>query len=347
MVNRNGTTPFTRHGTERKRHRFYASYCKFGYKCLFSLACSSCWSDEVEKVIAKLPTNYTVITRKQSQFTRQDNEQRQEIVKYVLNSMPSTMPEGAAFRHFPPFVRCMCSPDGSNYHMKMHNDNGKCIIESLIITSLGLCTSLNCVYNNIFRCGTKYFRVHKTTHPSHQLQSDQSTYRKTADVVVMAFSTRDEQDAIDYLTLDSPKTPKVLIADTEAAVTSTAITAKVEVLKKQVETYNIEGQDTMGLLVGGNMVVSAVHLSNGVLSEYEPLDGKDLTRPNDLAETAVLLNSYLHDVAAKEMTDAIRASYPLLRSRSASVASFCTELSDVGTLHHYNTRSRGRDQRPP
>ena len=40
----------------------------------------------------------------------------------------------------------------------------------------------------------------------------------------MAFSTRDEQDAIDYLTLDSPKTPKVLIADAEAAVTSAAIT---------------------------------------------------------------------------------------------------------------------------
>jgi hypothetical protein len=69
------------------------------------------------KVITNLPTEYTEITRKQNQFTPQDEEQKQTTCTYVLNSMPSTLPELAAFRNFPPFLGYMCHPDGSNYYL--------------------------------------------------------------------------------------------------------------------------------------------------------------------------------------------------------------------------------------
>ena len=244
----------------------------------------------MKEIVSKLPLDYTVAT--QYQYTSEDNEQRQKVITYVLSSMPS-MPEDTAFKQFASFIRCMCSPDGLNYHLRMNNDNGKCIVESLIITSLGMCRQLNSVYSNIYKCERKYFRVHKTTCPLYQPQLDQTTYRNIADVVVMAFSSDVEKIAVDYLMLDLPRTPKVLIADAEAGMSPAAITYKFGTLERQLRAYNIAGQSILGLLVGGSLVINAKLLSNGELSDYKALDSLDLTRPNDIAAAAVQLNYYL------------------------------------------------------
>ena len=112
----------------------------------------------------------------------------------------------------------------------------------------------------------------------------------------MAFSSSKEEDAIDYLTLDLPKTPKVLIADAKPTITTSAITTKLESLKRQVQAayrvaaYSVCEQEILGLLIGGNMVVDALLLSNGELSTYQPLDGMDLTQPDDLVTVTRLLN---------------------------------------------------------
>ena len=43
----------------------------------------------------------------------------------------------------------------------------------------------------------------------------------------MGFSSDAEDDALGYLTIDSPKTPKVLIADAEAGESKITITNKL------------------------------------------------------------------------------------------------------------------------
>ena len=75
-------------------------------------------------------------------------------------------------------------------------------------------------------------------------------------------------------------------------------------------SYISDGQETLGLLVSRNMVINAILLSNRrELSTYDPLDGKDLTRPNDIAAAVIQLNSYLHNAASQEMNDEIKISF--------------------------------------
>ena len=75
-------------------------------------------------------------------------------------------------------------------------------------------------------------------------------------------------------------------------------------------SYISDGQETLGLLVSRNMVINAILLSNRrELSTYDPLDGKDPTRPNDIAAAVIQLNSYLHNATSQEMNDEIKISF--------------------------------------
>ena len=81
------------------------------------------------------------------------------------------------------------------------------------------------------------------------------------------------------------------------------------------------------------MVVITLLLSNG---DLQPLDGMDLTRADNLVAVTRLLNMYLHEAAMREMTEAIRAKYPCVRSRSSSILSSSTESSGIMLdLHIY------------
>jgi hypothetical protein len=179
--------------------------------------------------------------------------------------------------------------------------------------------------DDIYKCKNKYFRVLRTTHTAHQPQSDQTVYGKTADVVVMGFSCSDERWS-EYLTLDSPKTPKILIADAESSESKPVIASKVDSLTTQLLAYSVNGRDVLGLLVSGSMQVTALFASKGRVERYKELDGIDLTRVSSVVHTMKCLNAYLHKAANEEMTEELRQTLPITRSRSASVVTTSSGL---------------------
>ena len=73
----------------------------------------------------------------------------------------------------------------------------------------------------------------------------------------MAFSSDAQDDAVDYLALDSPKTPRVLIADVESGESNTTITNKLVALEKQLKVYRVADQAVLGLVVAGNLLINA------------------------------------------------------------------------------------------
>jgi hypothetical protein len=181
----------------------------------FSAACSVCWSSSI---IDGIPASeYLGIIRKTSEWTPSDERRKKKIVGAIDQSIPESLRNTCFGVYFPQYIRTVCDPDGFNYHNRMHNDNGKCAIEYLLLSSLGMCRNLSLVYSNIIVCENKYFRVHRTTHIKGQPQSDPTKNQYTGDVITMSFSTHNIDDAIKWMLSDSPRTPKVIIADAEAS----------------------------------------------------------------------------------------------------------------------------------
>lgn len=175
-----------------------------------TLACSSCWNKEIQELINGLPVGYTALTTKVSSYTENNIKLQQEVIDYVTRNIPATLKGSAFYLYLPRFIRCVCVPDGFKYHLRMHNDNGKCVLDALLVFFTWIVYSLE--------CQSHFFRVHKTIHSKQQSQSDQSSFKKTADVVVMGFTTPLDADPIRYLTSESPKTPKIIIADADLRV---------------------------------------------------------------------------------------------------------------------------------
>ena len=217
----------------------------------------------------------------------------------------------------------------------MHNDNGKCAIEYLILASLGLCKSLNAVYSNIVVCEDRYFRVHRNTYIKGQPQSN-----PTSDVIVMAFSTQDVNKAINWIFSDSPRTPKLILADAEASSNVKKIQDKIQILQAAMNAYSVGGRWLLGLILAGNiMMLKAYILSEGEFEVYSPLHNKDLSEIRDLVHVMKVLNVFIHNHCS-EMSEGFRSTLPIVRSRSSSVASTPSYYAS-GSEHGYSLQSHG------
>ena len=74
------------------------------------------------------------------------------------------------------------------------------------------------MYRNIYHCRSseKFFSVDLTTHIKGQPHSDPTMNKYTGDVVMMGCHTTNSEEAVQWLIDDSPRTPKLVIADAEA-----------------------------------------------------------------------------------------------------------------------------------
>ena len=100
---------------------------------------------------------------------------------------------------FPEFVRCVVQPTGGNFHMRMQNSNGKHIISSLLIASLGQCVPVISAYRDIYNRRKIFFSVEMSTHIRGQPHSDPTLNKYTGDVVMMGCCTSSEE-AVQWLT---------------------------------------------------------------------------------------------------------------------------------------------------
>ena len=275
-----------------------------------------------------------LLARKPALWSAFDRKRQEKVLKAV-QKIPSHLSGTSFERNFPSLVGAICDPDGFNFHERTQNSNGKVIIERLLKASLGMCKSLNMVYKDILVCREQqcFFRIHHTTHSRGQPHSDPKMYHYTGDVVAMAFKTSDEQKAVEWMRVDSPRTPKCVIGDAERSSTAAAIHDKVEKMKYVMKAYSVHGE-ILGLVLGGNLVLQAIRLKDSVMENCDPLHGMDLSEVEDLSKTLRELNSYLHG-ACLSMTEQLRLDFPVIRSRSASVVS-SPEYSSGHS--HYNLR---------
>ena len=111
-------------------------------------------------------------------------------------------------------------------------------------------------------------------------------------VVATAFKATDELKAIEWMRADSLRTPKCIVADAERSSNPNIIEDKVQKLKLVMKAHSVD-QEVLGLVLGRNL---AVVLKEGIVEIYDPLNSKDLSEVQDLADTIGNLNSYLHSV---------------------------------------------------
>ena len=133
--------------------------------CMISVACPDCWSPDLEIVISCLPQwEYMAVARKLSEWTQADRTRQSSVLESVVANFPSDLRSTSFGIYFPRFLQAVCRPKGSNFHPRMHNSNGKKVIENVILVSLGKCKPMSMVYSNIMKCANKYFQVDVTTH---------------------------------------------------------------------------------------------------------------------------------------------------------------------------------------
>ena len=156
------------------------------------------------------------------------------------------------------------------------------------------------------------------THTEGQPHSDLTLNCYTGDVVVTALRMPDTNKDIGWLLEDSPRTPKMILADAESSSDVNKVKVKVTTLQAAMKAYSIDGRCVLGLILGGNMMLKVYTVSEGQFMEYPPLHNKDLSE-------------------MAEMTEEIRSTLLIVRSRSSSVVS--THSSASG--HEYSLRSRG------
>ena len=304
--------------------------------CSNFLACATCWSPCIDACLLKIPRYpFQVVARKTGLWTQKDVEERKEVQKIVENEVPGSMKSNTAFvANFPLFCRTVCSPDGFLHHSKTSNSNGKLMLSYLITSALGSAQSISPCFADVFRCGKKYFRV----------QSDPTTFRRTADVMVLGFETSEncpEFDIIRWMYDDSPRTPKLLIADAESGKLSlpTTLHNKKEALKSHMRVYStsIHREPLVGLLLGEELMLHSFTLNtSGDLVPFAPLNQIDLSDINGVLNAMKNLNHYMHEAAAISMNEAVRQELPLVRSRSSSV---CSSERSIPHYSPYNLRS--------
>ena len=65
----------------------------------------------------------------------------------------------------------------------------------------------------------------------------------------MALSTQDANKAIGWLLDDSPRTPKIILADAEASCDVSKIKAKITTLQAAMNVYSVDGRCVLGLIL--------------------------------------------------------------------------------------------------
>ena len=153
---------------------------------------------------------------------------------------------------------------------------------------------------------------------------------------MMGCCTRSSAEAVQWLIDDSPRTPKLLIADAEAHVDRSQIEGKVRAMRAVMEAYYIDVTPVLGLVLGGDLVLHALFKSpeTPVITEYAPLEGKDLTVADDVVSAMKEFNTYFHRHSIT-MTAEMRQSFPITRSRSSSIVSSSPSHSRA---HPYSLR---------
>lgn len=112
---------------------------------------------------------------------------------------------------------------------------------------------------------------------------------------------------------------------------------KKKVLHVAMSAYAVGEGSLLGLLLRGNMMIQAYTWSGEGCEVYLPLHNKDLSEIADLFQVLKALNAFLHN-NCMEMTQEMRSTLPIVRSRSSSVVS---TPSYGGSEHGYFLRSRG------
>ena len=127
----------------------------------------NCWNETIESIIRRcLDNNYSLLARRPSGWTEADRGSRPAVLSRTVSSISDSLCQTSFGIAFPEFVRCVVRPTGGNFHTRMHNSNGKHIISSLLIASLGQCVPLDSAYRGIYQCKVteKFFSVEMTTH---------------------------------------------------------------------------------------------------------------------------------------------------------------------------------------
>ena len=104
--------------------------------CFLSAVCPVCWSSSFVSLIDKIPSSdYLTISRKSSEWTPSDQQRKHAVTDAIVRIISETL--NTCFGMYSPqYLRTVYDPDGFNFHSRMHNDNGKCAIEYLILVSL-------------------------------------------------------------------------------------------------------------------------------------------------------------------------------------------------------------------
>jgi hypothetical protein len=137
----------------------------------------------------------------------------------------------------------------------------------------------------------------------------------------MAFSTQDANEAITWMLSDSPRTPKVILADAEASSDVKKIQDKAQILQAAMNAHSVGGRGLLGFILAGNMMLKAYYvLSGGEFEVYSALHNKDLSEIRDLFHVMKVLNAFLHSHCL-EMSEEFHSTLPVVRSRSSSVVS--------------------------
>ena len=148
-------------------------------------------------------------------------------------------------------------------------------------------------------------------------------------MIMMGCCTKRTADAVEWLISDSPRTPKLLIANAEARLSKGAIESKLQAMKTAMEAYYIDVTPVLGLVLGGDLLLHALYTTpeQPMVTTYAALDVKDLTVAKDIVSTMKELNIIFHSHSIA-MTSEMRGSFPITRSRSG-IPKSCFVLSHL------------------
>ena len=315
--------------------------CPLLMSCIIiSAACTLCWDLSIEELITENllggenKVNYLALSRRPAGWTSSDRARQIQLLDTISKNIPDDLQHTSFGECFPRFIQCTCKPEGCNFHPRMSNSNGKYLIYYLILSSLGRCVPVKSAYSNIMKCvgSSKFFKTQLTTHTKGQPHTDPTLNKYTGDVIAMGLTSTEETNALTWLIDDSPRTPKIIIADAESSYDSGTIIAKTVIMKSVMCAYTIGQIPILGLVIGGDMIIHALMLTSSGITEFTPLDKRDISEPVDIPIILRELNKFFHK-SSIVMTEEMRVEYPINRSRSSSVAS-----QDSIALH--SSRSR-------
>ena len=200
-------------------------------------------------------------------------------------------------------------------HCVSGNSNGKKIIELLLLMSM-YDAKRSCA-PEILQCGDKLYRVHTSTHVSHQpSQVEKGKGKVTQDsfvTLVAGLETlEDKSRGLSYLTCFYQFIPPILVADADSTMDPIKHAEKRDLLFKSLASYR-RGYGTaveiMGLFYSNNHVYTSI-LKSG--SEVPADDKRYCTLVlDDILELVNKIHVFLHkiDIKIKQIDEFCIAKY--------------------------------------